>query len=157
MRTFFLLLQIFIFTWGTICLNSFRIGLKYNSLGEYTETNIDINSMFYLSVINSLLFITNYKNDILLTVFNTLLTVSLTILNIYCYQYCLTQCTNFYNDGRFYYYYSLYTVLPYIQIISSLIIIKELSKNALKINLCTEKIETDTNLETGGLISHEVE
>jgi hypothetical protein len=147
MRAPFLLIHLFIFTWGTICLNSFRIGLKYNSLGEYTETNIDINSVFYLSVINSLLFITNYKNDILLTVFNTALTISLVIVNIYIYQCCLNECTNFYNGGKFYYYYSLYTVLPYVQLISSLIIVKELSKNNFKINFCIKKIESDNSLE----------
>ena len=52
-------LTLFIFIWGTLCLNGFREALKYNALGDYTETNIDINTLVWLSVFNTLMIMTN--------------------------------------------------------------------------------------------------
>jgi len=126
-------LTLFIFIWGTLCLNGFREALKYNALGDYTETNIDINTLVWLSVFNTLMIMTNYQDIILLLVFNNIVTCLLACLNMYTYTICQNDCVDFFNDHRFYSYHSFYITLPYIQFAITIImfyeIIKKYNKN----------------------------
>ena len=62
MRVIYFTLNLFVFIWGTLCINGFREALKYNALGEYTEINIDINTLVNFSILNTLLIVTNYNN-----------------------------------------------------------------------------------------------
>ena len=45
MKLIYNALNLLIFMWGTLCLDGFRVALKYNALTDYTEINIDINTL----------------------------------------------------------------------------------------------------------------
>ena len=149
------LLQLLIFVWGTLCLNGFREAFRYNTLGEYTEINVDVNTLLGISVVNSLMMITNYKKIIFLIIVNNLAMMILALFNILNYQSCINLCYEFYTDNRFYYYLTFINILPYIQFIICLISVSSLSQNYLKSRFCI-KVDNN-NIENNNLISDEVE
>ena len=134
MRVIYFTLNLFVFIWGTLCINGFREALKYNALGDYTEINIDINTLVSITILNTLLIMTNYNNIVSLLIFNNLVTTLLGAFNIYKYTTCNSNdiCINFFAGERFYSYYSFYSVLPYVQFCMSVIINRELYKNCVK-------------------------
>lgn len=132
MKILFNLLNIFIFCWGTICLNGFRESLKYNALGDYTEDNIDINTLMSLSLLNTVMNLTNYENNAILLILNNLVCITLIVVNIYVYQNCKTLCVGFYDGHRFMSYYAFYSILPYIQFIILIVSFPQLLKALVK-------------------------
>jgi hypothetical protein len=142
-----------IFCWGTLCLNGFREAFKYNALGDYTELNVDINTLLGLSIVNTLMIITNYSNIAFLSVLNSISMITLLMLNILSYQRCNDICYNFYSDNRFNYYYTFFMILPYIQLLIIFIILYQLHKKYHIRKFFTQTTDT-SNLE---LITNEVE
>jgi hypothetical protein len=149
----YFLLNLTTFCWGSICLNSFREAFRYNALGDYTEINVDINSLLCLSVVNVLMMTVNYSNITFLTVLNGISMIVLFIFNIINFQNCNLICYDFYSNNRFNYYYTFYMVLPYLQLVIILIIIQQLHKKIFMRNSCTQSSYT-SRLE---LISNEIE
>ena len=142
-----------IFSWGTLCLNGFREAVKYNALGDYTELNVDINTLLGLSVVNTLMIITNYSNIAFLSVLNGISIITLLLLNIISYQKCNDICYSFYSDNRFNYYYTFFMILPYVQLLIIFIILYRLQKKSHIRKFCTQTTDT-SNLE---LIANEIE
>jgi hypothetical protein len=110
-------INLLIFVWGTICLDGFRLALKYNALGEYTETNIDINTLLSLTVLNSIIIATNYRNITIISVLNVVAAFLIGIVTLYNYIHCHYECLEFYDGRRFNYYWALLSILPYLQFV----------------------------------------
>lgn len=110
-------INLVIFIWGTICLDGFRVALKYNALGEYTETNIDINTLLSLTVLNSIIIVTNYRNIVIINVLNVIASFLIGVVILYNYSHCHYECLGFYDGHRFNYYWVLLSILPYLQFV----------------------------------------
>ena len=149
----YFILNLTVFCWGTICLNSFREAFRYNALGEYTEINVDVNTLLGLSVVNVLMMTVNYSNITFLTILNGISMIVLFILNIINFQNCNFICYDFYSNNRFNYYYTFYMILPYLQLAIILIILYQLNKKFFMRNSCAQSSEP-SRLE---LISNEIE
>tara|TARA_Y100000389_G_scaffold204697_1_gene258946 strand:+ start:872 stop:1327 length:456 start_codon:yes stop_codon:yes gene_type:complete len=115
-------INLLIFIWGTICLDGFRLALKYNALGEYTETNIDINTLLSLTVLNSIIIVTNYRNIVIINVLNVIATFLIGVVILYNYTHCHYECLGFYDGHRFNYYWALLSILPYLQFVLGILL-----------------------------------
>ena len=143
MKILYNLLNIFIFCWGTVCLNGFRESLRYNALGDYTEENIDINTLMSLSLLNTIMNLTNYENNAILLILNNLVGITLVAVNIYVYQNCESLCIGFYDGNRFMSYYAFYSILPYIQFVILIVSFPQLLKALVKRKERRERHESE--------------
>lgn len=121
LKFFYQSLNLFIFVWGSFCLNDFREALRCNALGDYTDTNIDINTFLLLSVVNCFVNLVNYDYNAFLLLLNNIMIIILAGFNINLYSTCENSCTDFYNGNRFDSYELFYSVLPYVQFSLSLV------------------------------------
>ena len=134
MKIIYNTLNLLIFIWGTLCLNGFREALKFNSLGEYTENNIDINTLSCISILNTIMIITNFTDNAFLFIWNNIVIIFLAGFNIYTFSMCIDLCRDFYSEGRFFNYLAFYSILPYIQFPSGVFMFLTLIKNGNKYN-----------------------
>ena len=82
LKFFYQSLNLFIFIWGSFCLNDFREALRCNALGDYTDTNIDINTLLLLSVVNCFVNLVNYDYNVFLLLLNNIMIIILAGFNI---------------------------------------------------------------------------
>ena len=134
MKLIYNTLNLLIFIWGTLCLNGFQEALKYNALGNYTENNIDINTLVGLSILNTIMIITNFTDNIFLYIWNMIVTLVLAGTNMYTYSSCRDLCRDFYSEYRFYSYMAFYSILPYIQFTLGFLMFITLMRSSNKCN-----------------------
>jgi hypothetical protein len=144
MKLIYNTLNFLIFIWGTLCLNGFREDLKYNALGDYTETNIDINTLSCISLLNNIMIITNFTDNMFLYIWNNIVTLLLAGINMYTYSNCRDLCRDFYSEDRFYSYLAFYSILPYIQFILGFLMFTTLLKSGNKYK-CKENSNEQIN------------
>ena len=147
MKIIYNTLNLLIFIWGTLCLNGFREALKYNALGDYTENNIDINTLISITMLNTIMIITNFTDNMFFYIWNTAVTLLLSGVNMYYYSICHDSCKYFYSEGRFYSYLAFYSVLPYIQLGLGVLMIITFMKSGNKCN-CRGGLNNDINTES---------
>lgn len=146
MKLIYNTLNLLIFIWGTLCLDGFRQALKYNALGDYTENNIDINTLISITMLNTIMIITNFTDNMFLYIWNTTVTLLLSGVNMYYYSICHDLCKNFYSEGRFYSYIAFYSILPYIQLGLGILMIITFMKSGNKCN-CRGGLNNEINTE----------
>lgn len=139
-------LNLLIFIWGTLCLDGFREALKYNALGDYTENNIDIDSLISITMLNTIMIVTNFTDNMFLSIWNTIVTLLLAGINMYYYSLCHDSCKDFYSGGRFYSYIAFYSILPYIQLGLGILMLITIMKSGNKCN-CRGSLNNDINTE----------
>lgn len=139
-------LNLLIFIWGTLCLDGFREALKYNALGDYTENNIDIDSLISITMLNTIMIITNFTDNMFLSIWNTIVTLLLAGINMYYYSLCHDSCKDFYSGGRFYSYIAFYSILPYIQLGLGILMLITIMRSGNKCN-CRGSLNNDINTE----------
>ena len=157
MKLIYNALNLLIFIWGTLCLDGFRVALKYNALGEYTESNIDINTLISITVLNTLMIVTNFTDNMFFFIWNTTATLLLSGINMYYYSTCYDSCKDFYSEGRFYFYLAFYSILPYVQLALGALMLITFMKSGSKFscrgslnneNECNESNESNESTES---------
>ena len=146
MKLIYNALNLLIFIWGTLCLDGFRVALKYNALGDYTEINIDINTLISFTILNTLMIVTNFSDNMFFFIWNTTATLFLSGINMYYYSICHDTCKEFYSEGRFYLYLAFYSILPYIQLTLGSLMLITFMKSGSKCN-CRGNLSNEINNE----------
>ena len=146
MKLIYNALNLLIFIWGTLCLNGFREALKYNALGDYTENNIDINTLITITVLNTLMIVTNITDNMFLFIWNTSATLMLSGVNLYYYSTCHDSCKDFYSEGRFYFYLAFYSILPYTQLVLGFLMVITFMRSGSKCN-CRGSVNNDAEID----------
>ena len=96
-----------------------------------------------LSLLNTIMNLTNYENNAILLILNNLVGIILVAVNIYVYQNCKTLCVGFYDGHRFTSYYAFYSILPYIQFVILLVSFPQLLKALVKRKERRERHESE--------------
>ena len=147
MKLIYNALNLLIFIWGTLCLDGFRVALKYNALGEYTESNIDINTLISITVLNTLMIVTNFTDNMFFFIWNTTATLLLSGINMYYYSTCYDSCKDFYSEGRFYFYLAFYSILPYVQLALGALMLITFMKSGSKCN-CRGSLNNEAEFDS---------